>query len=79
MLDPAIAAPPDTKAALKHDDNFGVARLDLAEVAFGVSPAFREQPGPPAIAAGPEPDSGGVLDSSMAGYANHWAASTIPS
>ena len=78
MLDPAIAAPPDVKAALKHDDDFGIARRDLAEVAFGVPPAFREQPVPPAIATGPEPGPGGVLDLSMAGYANHTASPQGP-
>lgn len=42
MLKPAVATPPDAQAALKHDDDLRDARLDFAEVAFGVMPALRE-------------------------------------
>ena len=42
LLQPAVAAPPDPQPALQHDDDLGVANLDLAEVAFGVAPAFRQ-------------------------------------
>ena len=71
MLKPAVAASADAKTALEHDDDLRVARLNLAEVAFGMVPALREQPLPPPTLACPEPGPGCVLRSSMSGQPIH--------
>ena len=34
MLQTAVAAAPDMETAPEHDDDFGIAYLDLAEFAF---------------------------------------------
>ena len=61
MLHLAVAAPPDKQTALKHDDDFGVANLDSAEIAFRIPPAFRQQPLPALTFASPEPRPGWVF------------------
>ena len=61
MLHLAVAATPDRQTALKHDDDFGVANLDSAEIACRIPPAFRQQPLPALTLASPEPRPGWVF------------------
>ena len=74
MLLLAVAAPPDREAAMKHDDDFGVAYLDFAEIAFRVTPAFRPQPFPAPVVAGPESGPGRVFRAPVSPRWTIWAS-----
>ena len=73
MLQPPVAAPADMDAALQHDDDFGFARPDLAEIAFGMAPAFGEQAGPSPVPAAAEQRPGGVFCPAVSGQSGHGA------
>ena len=71
LLQPAVTPPPDMETALEHDDDFGVADLDLAEVAFRMPPALRQQTIPSALTAGPQSGAGNVFRSSVTAQTTH--------
>ena len=71
MLQAPVTAPPDMETALKHDDDFGVADPDLAEVALGMPPALRQQTIPSAVTTGPETGPGHVFRSAVTAQTNH--------
>ena len=73
VLQPAVAAPPEMDAAFEHDSDFGFARQEFGEVAFGVAPAFGQQAVPSPVDAAPEQRSRGVLRSSVPGQTAHAA------
>ena len=74
MLPPAIATPADPKAAAKHDDDFRIVRLDLAEVAFRVAPAFCQKPIPSTATAGPKLRPRRVFRSPNSAHLTHTAS-----
>ena len=74
VLQPPVAAPPDMHAAFQHDDDFGLPRPDLAEIAFRMAPPFREQPAPSPVAAAAEQRAGGVFRPAVSGQSSHAAS-----
>ena len=70
-LKQAIATPAHLQTAPKHDDDFRVARLDLAEIALRMVPAFRQQAFPSPPVTGSEPDPCDVLRPPMSSQMNH--------
>ena len=79
MLDLAVAAPPDRQTALQQYDDFGVADLDSAEIAFRIAPAFRQQPLPALTLAGPEPGPGWVFRRPVPTQTTHGVEVNVPS